>query len=196
VRKRWPPALWRMARRDLRRHARRSALIVALVGLPVAGLTAGIVLLRAATVTGEQRAIELMGAATLRVDAARPGITLDPPALSTGSRTISFAAADGLLRRGPGDIRPIWLTDQPLDDPLTAGMLRLRGGQAPSGPGEVAVSTQVLRDLRRRIGDTLPLVRPDRSLRITGTVVNPPTSTPSWPSPAAAPSVPPRDRSG
>ena len=165
--------LWRMARRDLRRHSHRSALIVALVALPVAGLTAGIVLLRAATVTGEQRATAMLGAATLRADAASPQATLDPATLPPGSRTVSFATTDGLLRIGPGDARPVSLTDQPLDDPLTAGMLRLRAGRAPSGPGEVAVSTEVLRDLGRRVGDTVVLVRPARSLRITGTVLSP-----------------------
>ena len=165
--------LWRMARRDLRRHSHRSALIVALVALPVAGLTAGIVLLRAATVTGEQRASAMLGAATLRADAASPQATLDPATLPPGSRTVSFATTEGLLRIGPGDARPVSLTDQPLDDPLTAGMLRLRAGRAPSGPGEVAVSTEVLRDLGRRVGDTVVLVRPARSLRITGTVLSP-----------------------
>jgi putative ABC transport system permease protein len=173
MRRRWPPALWRMARRDLRRNAHRSALIVALVALPVAGLTAGIVLLRAAAVTGEQRATAVLGTATLRVDAAGPEAELDPAVLPQGSRTVSFSAVDGLLRIGPGDVRPVWLTDQPLDDPLTAGMLRLRAGRAPGRPDEVAVSPQLLRDLGRRIGDTMRLERPARTLRIAGTLVRP-----------------------
>jgi putative ABC transport system permease protein len=173
VRRRWPPALWRMARRDLRRNPGRSALIVAVVALPVAGLTAGLVLTRAAALTGEQRAAAVLGAASLRVDAAGPDAQFDPAALPPGSRTVSFAAVDGLLRIGPGDARPVSLTDQPLDDPLTAGMLRLRAGRVPRRPGEVAVSSQVLRDSGRRIGDTLRLARPARTLRITGTVVSP-----------------------
>jgi putative ABC transport system permease protein len=173
VRRRWPPALWRMARRDLRRNARRSALILALVACPVAGLTAGIVLLRATTVTGGQRATAVLGAATLRAEAIRPGVELDPAELPAGSRTVAFAAVEGLMRIGPGDARPVSLTDQPLDDPLTAGMLLLRAGQAPKGPGEVAVSPGVLRDSGRRIGDTVRLARPARTLRITGTVLSP-----------------------
>jgi putative ABC transport system permease protein len=172
VRRRWPPALWRMARRDLRRNPGRSALIVTLVALPVAGLTAGIVLLGAAAVTGEQRATAALGAAGLRVDAS-PGARLDPAALPRGARTLSFSATEGLLRIGPGDVRSISLTDQPLDDPLTAGMLRLRAGRAPRGPGEVAVSTRLLRDSGRRIGNTVRLERPARTLRITGTVLSP-----------------------
>jgi putative ABC transport system permease protein len=172
VRRRWPPALWRMARRDLRRHARRSGLVVALVALPVAGLTAGIVLLRAAAVSGEQRAVAVLGTASFRVDAG-PGAALDPATLPSGSRTVSFAATDGLVRVGPGDVRPLPLTDQPLDDPLTAGMLRLRAGRAPAGPGEVAVSIRLLRELARRVGDTVRLERPARILRITGTVLSP-----------------------
>lgn len=173
MRRRWPPALWRMARRDLRRHLGRSALIVALVGLPVSGLTAGLVLSRAAAVTGEQRATAMMGAADLRAEAARPGARLDPAALPPGSRSASFAFTDGLLRVGAGDVRPIALNDLPLGDPLAAGMLPLRSGRAPGGPGEVAVSNEVLRVLKARVGDTVTLVRPDRSLRITGTVVAP-----------------------
>jgi putative ABC transport system permease protein len=162
-----------MARRDLRRHLGRSALIVALVGLPVAGFSAGIVLSRAAAVTPEQRATALMGTATLRADAVRPGARLDPAALPQGSRTADFASADSLLRVGTGDIRAIALSDLPLGDPLAAGMLRLRSGRAPRGPGEVAVSAEVLRELRARVGGTLRLVQPDRSLRITGTVIAP-----------------------
>jgi putative ABC transport system permease protein len=173
---RFPRVLWRMARRDLRRHLRRSALIVALVALPVAGLTAGIVLLRAATPTGAQRAADVLGAATLRVDATSPQARLDPAALPAGSRTLAFSTDGGLLRVGPGDVRRISLTDLPLEDPLTAGMLRLRAGRAPRGPGEVVVSTAVLRELGRRVGDTLQLVQPDgtnRAVRITGTVLRP-----------------------
>jgi putative ABC transport system permease protein len=173
VRRRWLPALWRMARRDLRRHAARSALIVALVGLPVAGLTAGFVLSRAATVSGEQRATAMMGTATLRVDAVSPRAKLDPRLLPGQARVLGFATADGLLRVGAGDVRRVALSDLPLGDPLTAGMLRLRGGRPPRGPGEVAVSTEVLRELGGRIGGTLRLVRPERSLRITGTLVAP-----------------------
>ena len=162
-----------MARRDLRRHLGRSALIVALVGLPVAGMTAGMVLSRAATVTGEQRATALMGTATLRAEAVRPDARLDAAALPPSSRTATFASTDGLLRVGAGDVRPIALSDLPLGDPLAAGMLPLRAGRAPIGPDEVAVSTEVLRELKARVGGTLRLVQPERSLRITGTVVAP-----------------------
>jgi putative ABC transport system permease protein len=162
-----------MARRDLRRHAARSALIVALVGLPVAGLTAGFVLSRAATVSGEQRATAMMGTATLRADATSPRAKLDPRLLPGQARVLGFAAADGLLRVGAGDVRQVALSDLPLGDPLAAGMLRLRGGRPPRGPGEVAVGTEVLRELGGRIGGTLRLVRPERSLRITGTLVAP-----------------------
>jgi len=173
MRRRWPPALWRMARRDLRRHATRSALIVALVGLPVAGLAAGFVLSRAATVGGEQRASATMGTATLRVDAMRPGARLDPGLLPRQASVLGFATADGLLRVGAGDVRQVALSDLPLGDPLAAGMLRPRAGRPPAGPGEVAVSTEVLRELGARVGGTLRLVRPERSLRITGTLVAP-----------------------
>ena len=142
---RFPRALWRMARRDLRRHLSRSVLIVALVALPVAGLTAGIVLLHEASPTGAQRAADVLGAATLRVDATSPRARLDAAGLPAGSRTLAFSTDGGLLRVGPGDVRRISLTDLPLDDPLTTGMLGLHTGRAPRRPGEVAVSCAVLR---------------------------------------------------
>jgi putative ABC transport system permease protein len=173
VRRRWPAALWRMARREMRRHARRSALIVTLVCLPIAGLTTGMALLRASAVTAEQRATAMMGAAALRADAAGPEVELDTSGLPQPTRIVSFSATEGLLRIGPGDVRSISLTDQSLDDPLTAGMLALTAGRSPRGPGEIAVSAAVLRDLRRQIGDTLQLLRPRRVMRITGTVVEP-----------------------
>ena len=173
---RFPRTLWRMARRDLWRHLSRSVLIVALVALPVAGLTAGIVLLHEASPTGAQRAADVLGAATLRVDATSPRARLDAAALPAGSRTLAFSTDGGLLRVGPGDVRRISLTDLPLDDPLTTGMLGLHTGRAPRRPGEVAVSSAVLRELGRRVGDTLQLAQPDgtdRTVRITGTVLRP-----------------------
>ncbi len=174
--RRFPRVLWRMARRDLRRHLRRSVLIATIVALPVAGLTAGILLLRAASPTDAQRAADMLGTASLRVDATSPQAHLDAAALPAGSRTVAFSRDAGLFRVGPGDIRRISLTDLPLGDPLTAGMLRLQAGRAPSGPGEVAVSTKVMRELGRRVGDTMQLVQPngsDRTVRITGSVIEP-----------------------
>src|SRR6266516_1561322 len=174
--RRFPRVLWRMARRDLRRHLRRSVLIATIVALPVAGLTAGILLLRAASPTDAQRAADMLGTASLRVDATSPQAHLDAAALPAGSRTVAFSRGAGLFRVGPGDIRRISLTDLPLGDPLTAGMLRLQAGRAPSGPGEVAVSTKVMRELGRRVGDTMQLVQPngsDRTVRITGSVIVP-----------------------
>src|SRR5688500_6081440 len=150
-----PRALWRMARRDLRRHARRSALIVTLVALPVAGLAAGVILLQAATVTDEQIAAEVMGAATLRADSSDPEVTLDPASLPPGSRVLPFSATGGVLEVGPGNVQAVSLTDIPLGDPLTAGMLDLRAGRAPRAPDEVAVSPVVLRELHRQVGDTI-----------------------------------------
>jgi putative ABC transport system permease protein len=168
-----PRALWRMARRDLRRHARRSALIVTLVALPVAGLAAGIVLLQAATVTGEQIAAEVMGAAALRADSTDPEAMLDPAALPPGSRVLPFSATGGVLQVGPGNVQAVSLTDIPLGDPLTAGMLDLREGRALRAPGEVAVSPVVLRELHRQVGDTIQVVEPPLTLRVTGAVLNP-----------------------
>ena len=161
-----PQALWRMARRDLRRHARRSALIVTLVALPVAGLAAGIVLLQAATVTGEQIAAEVMGAAALRADSTDPEVTLDPAALPSGSRVLPFSATGGVLHLGAGNVQAVSLTDLPLGDPLAAGMLDLRDGRAPGAPGEVAVSPVVLRELHRQVGDTIQVVEPPLTLRV------------------------------
>jgi len=168
-----PRALWRMARRDLRQHARRSALIVALVAVPVAGLAAGIVLLQAATVTDEQIAAEVMGVAALRADSTDPESTLDPAALPPGSRVLPFSATGGVLQIGPGNVQAVSLIDLPLGDPLAAGMLDLRAGRAPRAPDEVAVSPVVLGELHRQVGDTIQVAEPPLTLRVTGTVLNP-----------------------
>src|SRR5215216_5467696 len=101
-----PRALWRMARRDLRRNARRSALIIALVALPVAGLAAGIILLQAATVTDEQIAAEVMGAATLRGDSSDPQVTLDPASLPPGRGCCPSRRPAACCRSAPGTCRP------------------------------------------------------------------------------------------
>ena len=62
-------ALARIELRQLRRSKTRSALIMALVALPVAGLIGGDILLRITVPTAGERAARDVGSADLRVEA-------------------------------------------------------------------------------------------------------------------------------
>ncbi|HYO17332.1 MAG TPA: hypothetical protein VES02_01515 [Dermatophilaceae bacterium] len=62
----------RIARRDARRYRWRSALIVAMVGLPVLFLTSGITLLATNDVSLAESGPMVMGSAQARINVAEP----------------------------------------------------------------------------------------------------------------------------
>ena len=73
----------------------------------------------------------VLGAASLRADAASPRTTFDPAALPSGSRTASFAATGGLLGAwGSVPVRGYAKTRAP--------RTLVRGGRAPYPSGRLA----------------------------------------------------------
>jgi putative ABC transport system permease protein len=169
----WRPLL-RIARRDALRHKGRSLLIVAMVAVPVAAMSASLTLGRSVERTPEQSVSDTMGQADLEVIARGVSAGDWQAVLPAGSRTISVQDDYGDVALVSGDelFEPsLFVAD--LADPLVAGMAELVSGRAARGPGEVVVSPSLAEDLGVGLGERLDLARPDRSVTVVGTAVRP-----------------------
>lgn len=175
----WRPAL-RIARRSVRRHLGRSVLTIALIALPVAGVTVADGIVRTAT----DRDVDLdqtMGTADLRIDInGRHAFDVEP-LLPKGSRAVPISTPyyRGSLRLTDGDRMVRTRLDiAVLGDPLTAHLARLASGRLPDGPGEVLLTRPLADRLDVLDGD---VVKPDATVtaldgttaRVTGLAVEP-----------------------
>lgn len=171
----------RLAVRQARRRPARTALVVGLIGLPVAGVVVASTVARTTAIRAEQTGRWQTGTADAVVSVHAVAGQPDPvaateavvAALPAGSRALVTHFASELVRRHDGGFAEVGISDLPLADPLAAGVRLLRSGRAPAGPGEAAVSPAVLRAARAGVGDTITLARAGSAVRITGTVVNP-----------------------
>ncbi|MER8182786.1 ABC transporter permease [Kitasatospora sp. NPDC094015] len=89
----WRAAL-RIARRDALRAKGRSALVVAMIALPVLGVTAADVTARSGQTTAQERATRLMGASDAYLSAEHPGWRVEQsPDLTSGYTVLSQKGA-------------------------------------------------------------------------------------------------------
>ncbi|MCU1368670.1 MAG: hypothetical protein JWL72_4792 [Ilumatobacteraceae bacterium] len=176
----------RLARREVRRRWGRTAIVVALVALPVAGLAAGDMLYRSNRGESDNRGA--LGAAAARLDfgfIANGPIDQDfatsvAPTLPAGTKSLWLHESGLLLRRsgsGEGPVN-VNVSDVDLDNPLTAGMVRSISGRAPRAADEVLLSTSAAHDFGVSIGDTLTLVKPPQSFTVVGLAVRPAVGDP------------------
>ena len=173
----WRVAL-RIARREARRSKGRSALVLALIGLPVLAVSAAAVVIQTADVSGIEGADRQLGAADARIRTEGRGRVFQAPtpraAVGAGRgarhrRTPDRGRGRALL---PADARllPItsgWsrarLDDRLIDfsttgvdltDPMADGLFELESGRLPSAPGEVVTNAAMLAK-GLALGDTL-----------------------------------------
>jgi putative ABC transport system permease protein len=163
----WRVAI-RIAQRDARRYKWRSALIVAMVGLPVLLLTGGITLMATIDVSMAESVPRVMGSAQARIYINGPGRQIQSPDsqsnrnLSAGALAIpGFApdsawtmskvqkvtggrviqTLDGWLRVTLGDRRPTMaVLGIDARDPLARGMTELVSGRWASTASEIVVT--------------------------------------------------------
>ncbi len=190
----WRPAL-RIARREALRARGRSALVLAMIALPVTGVVALDTLYRTSDVSVVEGLDRNLGAADALVEfqgasgpvqqspdgrrVAWDGNGKAPPAtaatiravLGPGTRTVRRTDGEVLVRTRAGVATPE-ATELDLTDPVTQGTFGLVEGRLPRGVTEVVVSP----GLAARgfpVGSTLPtLGRAGRgtALRVVGTV--------------------------
>ena len=195
----WRTAI-RIARREARRARGRSALVVAMIALPVAALGFAAVARDTFTLTPAEQADRLMGGAQALVvwgsadpvhqDPTNPDLfysEVQPTGQGGGGAAPGTARLLALLppgtkvlddRSGPLSVRTVAgtasLRARMLDytDPLARGILRQRAGRAPAGVDEVALTPAASRRTGARVGGTVRTTD-GRTLRVVGIVEDP-----------------------
>lgn len=171
-------ALARLAWRELRRRPGRSALVIALVAMPVAALVVAAVLNASNAGSPDDQRPLVMGGADVVVQFARDDMAQSDAVnsvlrrLPRGSRTVRVRERVALVPARDRDAI-VEVSDLPLNDPLATGKVKLLRGHAPVGAAQVAASPTALRDLGLRLGDTLISRRLGLRARIAAEVVDP-----------------------
>ncbi|GAB4101979.1 hypothetical protein GCM10028790_09970 [Micromonospora taraxaci] len=188
----WRTAL-RIARRESRRARRRTALVLAMIALPVAALAFLAANYDMAELTAQERVDRRLGVADAelqwvangpvgqdewgegwntqdgkpppRVTAAQMTALLGP-----GSRVTEVRPHAPLTLRGPDRDENVSGRVLDLGDPLARGLVRFLAGRAPQQPGEVAVSPAALRRLDLRLGDAVTVADGSRAYTVVGVV--------------------------
>ncbi|MET8044186.1 ABC transporter permease [Micromonospora sp. NPDC005215] len=190
----WRTAL-RIARRESRRARRRTALVLAMIALPVAVLAFLAASYDMATLTPQERVDRRLGVADAELRwisdtpveqdewggtwSSRDGVE-SPNARATsaqvsallgpGSRVTEVRSGIPLTLRGPHRDEDVQGRVLDLGDPLARGLVRFRAGRAPEQPGEVAVSPAALRRLDLRLGRAVALADGSRAYTVVGVV--------------------------
>lgn len=189
-------AVLRLAARDARRHKGRSALVVAMVALPVLVLSAVDVVARTGEAAGRSGGVlerptgradafvrvndgpvqqspdgqsyAAVGASFAGGPAAPP--TAEQVAADLGAERVVVDARTSGRYTAPDGSRRVEVRQLDADDPLTEGLVTVVDGRAPATGDEAAVTADVLRTAGLALGDELALTRPDRVVTVVGTV--------------------------
>lgn len=168
----------RLARRDARRSKGRSALVVAMIALPVLGVGGADVLYRTFQLDSDQRATRVMGQAdgvledtgVDRVeqypgpyagwngDGTRAGKAPAPSTvLPAGTRVVPLDEDPEASVETAETTTAVSLVGLHLQDPLVRGLYVLRAGRPATGAGELVASTGLARRLGLHVGDRVTL---------------------------------------
>jgi putative ABC transport system permease protein len=185
----------RLARREVRRRPGRTLLVMLLVALPVCGMTMITVLVRTNNDSGAESFAREFGQADLvantlpagaflpgsgeRVRVAKPGVVAGSNVLPTATfppgtrvvKTHDFVSGFTGLVSSTGVARLAHATDLDLNDPIAKGIVLLRSGRFPTGPGETLLSPSLARAFNVHVGDTLKLADPHWTEKVVGTGV-------------------------
>ncbi|MGA4801401.1 FtsX-like permease family protein [Streptomyces lavendulocolor] len=189
----WRAAV-RIARRDAWRFKGRSFLVLAMIALPILGVSAADLTLRTSELSTEERMARTLGAADARiVDPDYGGVPIfQHPVEETSTPvgdyenkpwpegrtdvTKSFPAGSTVLTdsTGMGKVRTAHgilqteIRELKADDPMARGILSLQDGRFPQKADEVAATTHFLESSGLGIGSTVAARGLDREYRIVG----------------------------
>ncbi|WP_430791759.1 ABC transporter permease [Actinoplanes sp. G11-F43] len=190
----WRTAL-RVARREMARAKGRSALVVAMIAVPVSGLGYAAASYDMFTLTPAEQASRMFGAADAIVTPvtgepivqdvtgtgwrlARDGNSAEFNGLTErqvlaelpdGSRLVPVHRKGLPLLTTTGGLVDADVLEMDLTDPIHRGDIELPAGRAPAAPGEVAMSEAA----RERFGDTIRTPDGSRTWTAVGTVEDP-----------------------
>ncbi|WP_439656544.1 FtsX-like permease family protein [Lentzea sp. HUAS TT2] len=188
----WRAAL-RIASRETRRSAGRSALVVALIAVPVAALTFTAIVHDSTTLTPDEDAARRMGAAEALVSWPYRGPVIQEPtrdnAIPTTNAEGEPPSEDRLRALLPGtDLVPVerggvsirttagvgraGVRMLDLNNPLTNGMITVLEGRAATTTTEIALSRKAMDRTGTTLGGTLT-IEDDRRFTVVGVVEEP-----------------------
>ncbi|MFD7609975.1 FtsX-like permease family protein [Streptomyces sp. NPDC059828] len=189
----WRAAI-RIARRDALRSKGRSFLVLAMIALPIIGVSAADLTLRSAELSTEQSLERSIGAADARLSgtgmAGAPiyqspdgtnhepvedygdkpypeGATDLKKAIPAGVRSLKDSTGSAKLRTTHGLLHTE-VRELKAADPLAAGLMTLLSGRFPQGAGEVAATTHFLESSGLSVGSKITARGFDREYTITG----------------------------
>ncbi|MDH2391010.1 ABC transporter permease [Streptomyces sp. HNM0663] len=189
----WRAAI-RIARRDAWRSKGRSFLVLAMIALPILGVSAADLTLRSAELSTEQKLERSLGAADARLtDPGYGGVPVlqtpngenytpaddfeDKPypegstdvtkAAPQGAKTLKDATGSAKLRTEHGLLHTE-IRELKAADPMAKGMLTLVSGRFPADGTEVAATTHFLASSGLQVGSTLRARGFDREYTVVG----------------------------
>lgn len=189
----WRAAI-RIARRDAFRSKGRSFLVLAMIALPILGVSAVDLTLRSAELSTEQSLQRTLGAADARL--SDPETTGAPiyqspggeeqvlagefggeqgaehaadlrRVLPTGAKTLENSTGYGKVRTADG-LLTAELREIRAADPMAAGIMTLINGRYPKGTDEVAATTHFLESSGLSVGSKLTMRGLDRDYTVVG----------------------------
>lgn len=189
----WRAAI-RIARRDAWRSKGRSFLVLAMIALPILGVSAADLTLRSAELSTEQSLERTLGAADARLtDAGTGGVpVMQTPdgdnstpvgdfenkpypegktdvdkALPTGAKSLTDSLGSGKLRTTHGLLNTE-IRELKASDPLAKGIMVVDQGRLPQKTDEVAATTHFLQTSGLKVGSKLTARGLDREYKIVG----------------------------
>ncbi len=180
----WKVAV-RIARREALRHKGRSALVAAMLALPVAGAAAADTLYHTVKLTTAEQLQRDLGQADALVSFVAPaqiqqlpngtvpappqaggmlagalqGVQIASPTdagvLPPGSRVVPMPNKQQLRVRSPHGSYTVQIAERDLNDPLLTGIYKHMSGRAPHAKNEVTLSTSLLNSLDKHPGDQI-----------------------------------------
>ncbi|MFJ8667995.1 FtsX-like permease family protein [Streptomyces sp. NPDC093600] len=189
----WRAAI-RIARRDAWRYKGRSFLVLAMIALPILGVSAADLTLRSSELSTEERLSRTIGAADAWFDDSdyggvpilqSPDGEMNTPAKDYGDQswpsgptdvTKTFPAGSTVLTdtSGSGKLTTVHgllqteIRELKATDPMARGIMTLQEGRFPEKADEVAATTHFLEASGLTIGSTLSARGYDRPYRIVG----------------------------
>ncbi|MFD4016169.1 FtsX-like permease family protein [Streptomyces sindenensis] len=191
-------AAFRIARRDAARAKGRSALVVAMIALPVLGVTAADLTYRSALPTKAEELTAELGSADARFMATSvgplklqqmpdginwstpegtPGPTPEeqaqpvdvPAAFPEGSRSLTERSVPASVTTRHG-IADTEISELRISDPMLRGRVELTDGAFPRKPNEIAGTSDFVEAAGLSIGDRVTVRGPEQAYTLTGTV--------------------------
>ncbi|MEU9250652.1 ABC transporter permease [Streptomyces sp. NPDC048270] len=195
----WVAAI-RIARRDAWRAKGRSILVLAMIALPIVGVSAADLTVRSAELTTAQQLDRHLGAADAEISASSmdapihqnpkgdryapvggydtyvPGGKAEQPdplkALPAGAEVVKDAVGQAKIRTTHG-LLATELREVDAADPMVKGRITLDRGRLPREAGEIIASTAFLEDSGFFVGSTVSPRGTDLSYRIVGAYERP-----------------------